>query len=125
MRGPSPRLDRATLALLVAYAAASLLHHVHNAEYLQEYPNLPATLTRAGVYAAWLGEAVIGTVGYLLLRLNQRKIGLGLIAVYALIGFGGLAHYLVAPELIAEQLAKSSDSVERSLAELTRKHFID
>jgi hypothetical protein len=86
-----------TTRLLVAYAAASLLHHVHNAEYLREYPNLPASLTRAGVYAAWLAEAAIGLIGYLLLRSGRTQAGLVLIGSYALIGFSGLAHYLAAP----------------------------
>jgi len=77
--------------------AASLLHHVHNAEFLQDYPNLPASLSRARVYAAWAGEAVVGAVGWLLLRLNFRKTGLAAIGLYALAGFAGLAHYTLAP----------------------------
>lgn len=88
----------AGLALaLAACVAASLLHHVHNAEYLQDYPNLPGTLTRGGVYAAWLAEAVMAFAGYVLLRLGKEKTGLALIGLYALIGFGGLAHYYAAP----------------------------
>lgn len=35
-------------ALLVAYGAASLVHFIHNAEFLGDYPGLPATWTRAG-----------------------------------------------------------------------------
>jgi hypothetical protein len=35
----------------LGYALASLAHHVHNAEWLDAYPNLPAGLTRAVVYA--------------------------------------------------------------------------
>jgi hypothetical protein len=91
------RPERGVPAFLLACAAASLLHHVHNAEFLQDYPNLPASLTRGGVYAAWLGEAAIGAAGYLLFRLNYRRVGLAAICIYALIGFGGLAHYAVAP----------------------------
>ena len=91
------RPDGGVLAFLLAYAAASLLHHVHNAEFLQDYPNLPASLSRGQVYAAWLGEAAIGAAGWVLFRLNYRKIGLGAIGLYALIGFSGLAHYFAAP----------------------------
>lgn len=91
------RLERGVPACLLACAAASLLHHAHNAEFLQDYPNLPASLTRGGVYVAWLGEAAIGAAGYLLLGLGYGRIGLGAIGIYALTGFGGLAHYLVAP----------------------------
>jgi len=98
----------AGLALaLAACVAASLLHHVHNAEYLQDYPNLPGTLTRGGVYAAWLAEAVIAFTGYVLLHFGKEKTGLALIGLYALIGFGGLAHYYAAP-LSAHTLAMNA-----------------
>jgi len=89
--------DGGVLAFLLAFAAASLVHHVHNAEFLQDYPNLPASLSRGQVYAAWLGEAAIGAAGWVLFRLNYKRIGLGAIGVYALAGFGGLGHYAVAP----------------------------
>jgi hypothetical protein len=39
----------------LAYAAASLVHFVHNAEFLADYPSMPAWLSRATVYGAWLG----------------------------------------------------------------------
>jgi hypothetical protein len=89
--------DRTLLVCLLALAAASLLHHVHNAEFLKDYPNLPATLSRGRVYAAWAGEAAVGAAGWVLLRLNFRKTGLAAIALYALAGFAGLAHYTLAP----------------------------
>jgi hypothetical protein len=92
-----PPTDRGLLGFLAACVAASLLHHVHNAEFLHEYPNLPASLTRGGVYAAWLAEALVGAAGCLLFKFKQRKAGLGLIGLYALIGFSGLAHYTLAP----------------------------
>ena len=82
---------------LVAYAAASLAHHIHNAEFLADYPNMPAWLTREQVYLVWLGETAIGAVGYALVRMGYRVSGLLLIALYALAGFGGLDHYAVAP----------------------------
>ena len=91
------RPDGGVLVFLLAFAAASLLHHVHNAEFLPDYPNLPASLSRGQVYAAWLGEAAIGAAGWVLLRLNYERIGLAVIGVCALAGFGGLAHYAVAP----------------------------
>lgn len=92
--------------LLLAHAAASLLHHVHNAEYLGQYPTMPS-VTRGGVYAAWLVEATAGLVGYVLLRLGRASAGLVLIGLYALIGFGGLAHYYAAP-LSAHTLAMNA-----------------
>jgi len=85
------------LAAVLAYGAASLFHHVHNAEFLVEYPNLPAWLSRAGVYAAWLGVTAVGGAGYLLLRRGQERVGLGLLGVYGLLGLYGLAHYALAP----------------------------
>lgn len=88
--------SRVLLLFLLAYAAASLFHHVHNAEFLPEYPNLPDWLSRAQVYAAWLGVTAIGVVGYLLIRWRQQLAGLIVLAVYALFGFDGLAHYTVA-----------------------------
>ena len=83
--------------LLLAYAAASLVHHVHNAEFLHDYPNMPAWITRPAVYAAWLGEAMVGAVGYVLLRRGHPVVGLGLIGLYALLGFDAFAHYVLAP----------------------------
>lgn len=82
---------------LLIYAAASLLHHIHNAEYLAEYPNMPASLTPVKVYLAWTIEAVIGLIGYLLLRRGLRVTGLALIALFAASGFAGLDHYAIAP----------------------------
>jgi hypothetical protein len=75
---------------LIAVAAATLFHHVHNAEFLRDYPNLPAWLSRPGVYAAWLIATAIGVIGY---RLRHR----GLLVLYACYGLDGLAHYALAP----------------------------
>jgi hypothetical protein len=83
--------------LLVAYAVASLVHYGHNAEFLNDYPNMPAWLSRAQVYAAWLGVTAIGLVGYLLARSRYQFAGLIVLAVYGLLGLDGLGHYAVAP----------------------------
>src|SRR5882672_703357 len=82
---------------MLAYCLASLAHHIHNAEFLNEYPNLPGWLTPAGVYAAWAGESVAGFAGYVLMRHGYRIGGLVLIALYAVLGLGGLMHYSLAP----------------------------
>jgi hypothetical protein len=82
---------------LLAYAAASLLHHVHNAEFLHEYPSMPAWLTPAGVYAAWLAVSLVGLAGYALFRWKYRLAGLVLLGIYGALGLYGLAHYTVAP----------------------------
>jgi hypothetical protein len=80
--------------LMVLYGAASLFHFVHNATYIQAYPNLPAWITPVGVYVSWCVIAAIGVVGY---WVRATRIGLVLIAVYALFGFDGLDHYMLAP----------------------------
>jgi hypothetical protein len=83
--------------LLALYAAASLLHFTHNAEYLAQYPNLPASWTRADVYLAWCGVTMIGLVGYGLYLAGLTRIALTVLALYAACGFDGLLHYTRAP----------------------------
>lgn len=91
------RGDRALLIAMLVYGALSLAHFVHNAVYLQSYPNLPAWFTPDGVAASWLVIGGLGVLGWVLYRRVSRGAGLVAIAVYALLGFGGLDHYLVAP----------------------------
>jgi hypothetical protein len=90
-------MPRAPLALMLIYGAASLIHFTHNAVFLQDYPNLPAWLSAADVYMAWLGVAAVGVAGYILMRLGQPIIGLIVVGVYAVLGLDGLAHYTRAP----------------------------
>ena len=49
--------------LLIVYMTVSLIHFVHNAEFLAEYPNLPTAWTRSGVYLAWIAMTVVGLTG--------------------------------------------------------------
>src|SRR5262245_4218929 len=93
---PLPAASKRIAIVTLAYALASLVHHVHNAEYLGAYPNMPAWLTRAGVYAAWGAVTLVGVTGYLLYRTRHARSGLVLLAVYAALGLYGLAHYAVA-----------------------------
>jgi hypothetical protein len=83
--------------LLLAYAAASLVHFIHNAEFVADYPNLPATWTRGGVYIAWLAMTAVGAVGWILWRNGWRVAGLVVMAVYAAGGVDSLGHYVLAP----------------------------
>ena len=94
--GPAIRID-VLLSLLLAYGAASLFHHIHNAEFLSEYPNLPAWLSRAQVYTAWLGTTAVGLAGYFLVHWRYRLPGLIVLGVYGLLGLDSLGHYAVAP----------------------------
>jgi hypothetical protein len=82
---------------LVLYAAATLLHFAHNAHYLTQYPHLPASWSRADIYAAWCCLTALGLLGFALYRFGRRRAGLSVLALYALLGFGGLLHYTRAP----------------------------
>jgi len=90
-------VPRHLLVLLAIYCTASLVHFAHNAEFLRAYPNLPAWLTRPGVYLSWLAVTAVGVAGLVLLRRGCHKPGYLVIAGYAALGFAGLDHYAVAP----------------------------
>lgn len=90
------RASKGLLLALLAYASASLFHHIHNASFLSAYPNLPPGLSTLGVYAAWGAVTLVGVIGYALVRLRYDGPGLLLLAVYGGCGLDGLAHYLVA-----------------------------
>ncbi len=91
------KLPKPFLLLVAAYFLTSLGHFAHNAEFICEYPNLPAWLTRAKVYAAWLAITSVGVVGFILIKNKLVAAGLLLVAIYAALGFDGLGHYAVAP----------------------------
>lgn len=96
--GSTTRSGNATLPwLFVLYAAATLLHFAHNAEYLSQYPNLPRTWSRAEVYAAWACVMALGLFGYGLYAFGHRKTGLATLGLYAALGFDALLHYTRAP----------------------------
>lgn len=94
MKKPAPKT---LFILLLIYCAASLIHFIHNAEFLSDYPGLPASWTSTGVYLAWAGMTLIGVVGWLLTRRGYWIAGLITIIVYAICGLDSLAHYIVAP----------------------------
>ena len=85
------------LGAALIYAAASFIHHLHNAVYLHAYPNLPQSLSVARVMAAWAATTLVGVVGYLLWQRGRRLAGLILLALYGALGLLGLAHYWRAP----------------------------
>src|SRR6266852_4818669 len=82
---------------LVAYLVASLVHFIHNAEFLADYPNMPPWLTRGGVYAAWIVIAALGVTGYALRRQRHGAAGSLPLAVSGVSGVLVLAHYMNAP----------------------------
>jgi hypothetical protein len=97
---PVPPRNSNGLTLLVALAAvyclASLVHFVHNAEYLAQYPNMPLWLSRPKVYAAWLAITAVGALGLVFVRGRRAVAGFLLLAIYAALGFDGLGHYALA-----------------------------
>jgi len=90
-------IPRYVFALIAIYCTASLVHFVHNAQFIADYPNLPAWLTSAQVYVAWIAVTSVGAIGVAVALAGHRILGLGLIAGYAALGFAGLDHYTRAP----------------------------
>ncbi len=97
MKAAPDAAARLLLPALLAYAAASLFHHLHNATRLSAYPNLPAWLSPAQVCLAWAMVTAVGVAGCLLLRRGQALGGLALLGGYAGLGLTGLEHYARAP----------------------------
>lgn len=101
------RPNRGLLILLLAYCGASLIHFIHNAEFLQHYPGLPASWSSTGVYVAWMVMTLVGGIGAMLYFRGHRRIGLAILAVYAALGLDSIGHYFVAP-LSAHSTAMNS-----------------
>jgi hypothetical protein len=83
-------------ALIALYTAASLIHFVHNAEYIAFHPNMPLWITSATVYKAWLAIAAVGLIGIGFWKIGWPVIGAVLVALYGALGIDGLAHYSLA-----------------------------
>jgi hypothetical protein len=93
MREP---VQKTLLIMLLIYGSASLVHFTHNAEFLSDYPGLPVSWTRAGVYFAWIGLTIVGVVGWVLVNCGYHIVGLLILAIYAATGLDSLGHYVVA-----------------------------
>lgn len=89
-------IPRAVVVTLIIYAMATTAHFVHNAVFLDDYPNLPAWFTPAGVIGVLLLIHLVGVLGVVAAYFSKRVLGLVLLGTYAVIGFDGLAHYSVA-----------------------------
>ena len=88
---------RSVLVALLIFGAASLVHFIHNAELIRDYPGLPPSWTRGGVYLAWFGMTAVGVCGWRLLCYGHEVAGLLVLEGYALLGLDSLGHYTVAP----------------------------
>jgi hypothetical protein len=96
MHESHPHLRVLIVWLALIYGAASLIHHVHNALFLSDYPNMPAWLTPARVMVAWGFVASIGAGGGLLVYHRYYAAGYCVLGVFAALGFCGLDHYAIA-----------------------------
>ncbi len=96
MRNANNVISKPLWALITLYTVASLVHFVHNAEYIAFYPNMPQWITSATVYKAWLGIAAIGIVGVGFWKIGWYVLGAVFVAVYGALGIDGLAHYSLA-----------------------------
>ena len=110
------KIAKALPVLLLVYGVASLVHFIHNAEFLPDYPGLPATWTRGGVYGAWLGMTAVGILGWLLVRGRYPISGLLLVCVYAALGMDSLGHYVVAPIFEHSAMMNATISLEVAAA---------
>jgi predicted branched-subunit amino acid permease len=120
--------NRLLFLLLTVYAAASLVHFVHNAEFLGDYPGLPDSWSRGGVYFAWVAMTAVGALGALLVYRAREAIGLLLLAVYAALGVDSLGHYVVAPVSAHSSMMNATILLEVGAAalvflEVTRRLF--
>lgn len=98
VRTSLPGPERCSLfTLLAIYGAASLIHFIHNAEFLGDYPNLPKSWSPVHVYLAWLAMTAVGVLGWLLLSRGLVLAGLFALVVYAGLGLDSLGHYVLAP----------------------------
>ena len=97
-------LPRHLLSLMALYCATSLVHFVHNAQFLADYPNMPAWLSPLQVMGTWLAITAVGVLGWAVTRTRWPLPGLLLIGAWAGLGFDGLAHYSLAP-MAAHSLA--------------------
>lgn len=87
---------RRVLVALLIFGAASLVHFIHNGELIRDYPGLPPSWTRSGVYFAWLGMTAVGVCGWRLLCNGRELAGLIVLDGYAILGLDSLGHYAVA-----------------------------
>ena len=97
----NPARSNLLLALLIVHMAASLWHHIHNGQFVDEYPNMPAgvpaTLSLGFAAALWTVTSATGLAGYYWVCNGHRLLGFGALALYAAYGCAAFTHYKLAP----------------------------
>jgi hypothetical protein len=96
MKNANNGISKPLWSLIALYTFASLVHFVHNAEFIAFYPNMPQWITSTTVYKAWLGIAAIGIVGIGFWKIGWYVLGAVFVAIYGALGIDGLAHYSLA-----------------------------
>lgn len=85
------------LFIIILYCSASLFHFMHNAIYIDEYPDLSGGVSAIGVSIAWIGFTCIGLVSYVLIHRDKRFIVPILLVAYGALEFDGMGHYSLEP----------------------------
>ncbi|HTM59526.1 MAG TPA: hypothetical protein VL199_04125 [Burkholderiales bacterium] len=85
------------LGFLLAYMVGSFIHNFHNAQFIDEYPNMPRGFPVALAYVVWGTVTAVGLAGYYAVRRGRELLGLGLVGAYAAFGLLVLGHYKLAP----------------------------
>jgi hypothetical protein len=92
-----PTRSSLLLAFLLAYMVASFVHHFHNAQFIDEYPNMPTRFPVAIAYVVWGAVTLVGLAGFYAARRGHEILGLGALGAYAAYGLLVLGHYTLAP----------------------------
>jgi len=93
----SPAQSNALLPCLLAYMAGSFVHHFHNAQFIDQYPNMPTGFPPAIAYVVWGTVTLVGLAGYYAVRRGRELVGFAVLALYAAYGLLVLGHYKLAP----------------------------
>ena len=96
-----PARSNLLLALLIVHMAASLWHHIHNGQFIDDYPNMPrgvpANLSLGFAVVAWTVTSAVGLAGYYWVCNGRRLLGFGAMGLYAAYGVLAFTHYTLAP----------------------------
>lgn len=80
-----PGQSKLLFALLIAYMVGSFVHHFHNAQFIDEYPNMPTGFPLALAYVVWGTVTPAGLAGYYAVRRGHELLGLELLTAAPLL----------------------------------------